>query len=110
MENNPSFPKRKSPRAPWLTYNEGDYFVTVCTNEMKYHFGKIVDGKMYFTPIGEFLYKELENVEIHHPHVEILIYTVMPNHFHAIVRINTPCNTDAIHDNTDAIHRVPICF
>ncbi len=97
MENNPSFPKRKSPRAPWLTYNEGDYFVTVCTNEMKYHFGKIVDGKMYFTPIGEFLYKELENVEIHHPHVEILIYTVMPNHFHAIVRINTPCKTDAIH-------------
>ena len=95
-------PKRKSPRAPWMTYNEGVYFITICTNGMKHYFGRIINGVMYFSPIGACLDFELKNVSLHHPNVEILIFTVMPNHFHAIVRINSI-------DETDAIHRVPTC-
>ena len=89
------FPQRKSPRAKWCEYNEGLYFVTVCTRNMKHHFGKIENGAMTLTRTGVFLTHELKNASLHHPHVEILQYVVMPNHFHAIVKISPPCRDAA---------------
>lgn len=80
-------PKRKSPRAQWGEYNEGLYFVTVCTGNHKFFFGQISEGKIKLSEIGRFLANELETASLHHPHVRILQYVVMPNHFHAIVKI-----------------------
>ena len=96
------FPQRKSPRAKWCEYNEGLYFVTVCTRNMKHHFGKIENGAMTLTRTGVFLTHELKNASLHHPHVEILQYVVMPNHFHAIVKISPPVGTQrAASESTD---------
>ena len=43
---------------------------------------------MHLSPIGKYLYEELENVSVHHPHINVLQFVVMPNHFHAIVHVN----------------------
>ena len=56
-------PQRKSPRAKWLDYNEGEYFVTVCTHNWIHYFGEIVDGKIHLSQIGQFLTECLENTK-----------------------------------------------
>ena len=81
-------PKRKSPRAWWLEYNEGLFFITVCTQGHKHFFGEIEGDVMKYSPIGTFLLNELENVVSHHANVKVLQYVVMPNHFHAIIDIS----------------------
>lgn len=81
---------RKTPRAEWLAYNEGMYFITICTHNRIPYFGYIRDGVMNLSEIGMILDNELRNPQCHHPHIEIPLYTVMPNHLHAIVVVNTP--------------------
>ena len=82
------FPQRKSPRAKWLEYNEGMYFVTVCCQNWIHYFGEITDGEMHLSPIGEFLSSSLDNTKFHQPHIDVLQYVVMPNHFHAIIDVH----------------------
>ena len=83
------YPQRKIPRAPLLEYNEGEYFVNVCTKSKVHYFGKIRDGRMIYTQLGKMLDEELANVGRHHPHILIPEYVVMPNHFHAIVCVSS---------------------
>lgn len=92
-------PKRKSPRASWLDYNEGEYFITVCTYEKRHYFGEIINDNMIFSPIGKFLDEELRLTKIHHTNVQVLVSTVMPNHFHAIIKIDE-CETKSDNRNT----------
>ncbi len=94
-------PKRKSPRAWWLEYNEGLFFITVCTQGRKHFFGEIEDEMMVYSPVGTFLVKELENAVSHHANVKVLQYVVMPNHFHAIIDISPSMPT------ADAARNVP---
>ena len=128
MATNEECPQRKSPRADWLAYNEGRYFVTVCTRDHKHCFGKIENGVMTMTKVGRCLDDELKNATSRHPHIEIVQYVVMPNHFHAIINIvgtrravsveNTTDgnvgtlraaseNNDCNDDNADTARRVP---
>lgn len=37
---------RKTPRAQFLDYDEGDYFITICTHDRKHYFGEIYNGEM----------------------------------------------------------------
>lgn len=93
-----------SARADWHEYDGGVYFVTICTTNKKHYFGEIVDkndeNKMMFSEIGKCASDNFENVSVHYPYAEIPLYTVMPNHIHAIVVIHgktTPYNrTDLI--------------
>ena len=79
---------RKSSRASWHEYNGGDYFVTICTKNRNHYFGKIVDGAMQLTAVGEYLKLQIENTEIiRNGDVTIPLYTIMPNHVHLIVSI-----------------------
>lgn len=104
---------RKSPRAKWLEYNEGVYFLTICTLNHVHYFGSIVDGEMCLSAVGAFLQNELEHVEQHHPHVSVLQYVVMPNHVHAIVEIGEKISNHATRcdsENTNHATRcVPTC-
>ncbi len=79
--------QRKSPRAQWLEYNDGEYFVTVCTHEHTHYWGEITNGVMTMTAVGQYLENELKNAALRHPHIEIVQYVVMPNHFHAIINV-----------------------
>ena len=101
---NTSLPKRKSPRAHWLEYNEGMYFITVCTHAHRQILGKVRDGVMSLSRLGEFLDTCLKNVSLHQANVEVIQYVIMPNHFHAIVDIR---QKDALANEADTACRVP---
>ncbi|MBP3353612.1 MAG: transposase [Bacteroidales bacterium] len=81
------FPKRKTPRAKWIEYNEGIYFITICTHNWVHYFGEIKSGNIQYTEIGQYLDKVLKESKKHNRYIEILQYVVMPNHLHAIVEV-----------------------
>ena len=81
---------RKSPRANWIAYNVGNYFVTVCTKNHIHYFGHIQSEKMVLSPIGEYLNDALRHTTDHFPYIEVPLFVVMPNHFHAVVVIREP--------------------
>ena len=46
MEVEQKLPQRKTPRAQWIEYNTGIYFVTVCTQNFIHYFGEISNGEI----------------------------------------------------------------
>ncbi|MDE6340536.1 MAG: transposase [Muribaculaceae bacterium] len=78
---------RKYPRANFLDYSEGSFFVTICIKNKKHLLGEIKDGVMHYSSIGKYADKCISEIPGHNPDAEILIHTVMPNHIHAIVRL-----------------------
>lgn len=95
MATNEERPQRKSPRADWLEYNEGRYFVTVCTRDHRHCFGEIENGVMTLTTVGRYLDEELKNAALHQSYIRVLQHVVMPNHFHAIIEVDS--------DNTNVV-------
>jgi putative transposase len=65
----------------------GPYFVTICTNGRYPFFGKIENGVMRLTEIGEITVDQLLKTPTIWPHVELDEWVVMPDHVHAIVVI-----------------------
>ena len=101
-------PQRKSPRAHWIGYNEGMYFITVCTENKTHFFGDIFNGRMHLSEVGFILNHELQTCINHHTHIEIPLYVVMPNHFHAIIHVHTPdCGYSGLPEDVD--DRNPNC-
>lgn len=80
-----------------MDYNEGDFFVTVCTKNKRHYFGNICNGVMKLSSLGEYLKGNIESTSSHFPDAKILNYVVMPNHVHLIVSIErndlTPAQT-----------------
>lgn len=79
---------RKTPRANFLDYNDGDYFITICTKNREHSFGEIVDGKMQPSEIGRFVNEQLAKANEFNTDVDVHLYVVMPNHIHAIIRVH----------------------
>ena len=79
-----------SARAPFWDYGwNAAYFVTICTHNRHCYFGKVVNGEMQMSDIGEIAKLEwLKTFEIR-PDMNLWMgpYVVMPNHFHAIIGI-----------------------
>ena len=84
----PCYNDRKSPRAFFHDYKAGVYFITICTKDKRHYFGKVQDGIMHLSPIGEFCQQQWERVSEHYPYATVPLFVVMPNHVHAIVLIN----------------------
>lgn len=82
------FPTRKNVRVKWHDYNGGAYFITVCTQNMHHYFGEIAGITITYTPLGKCLHDILADYNKFHPNVEIPLFTVMPNHFHAVLLIS----------------------
>ena len=78
-----------SARAQWWDYgNNAAYFITICTAHRENYFGKITNGKMILSEIGEIASKCWAETPQHFPFVDLDMYIVMPNHLHGIVIIN----------------------
>lgn len=89
MEPMNELTQRKSPRAEWLEYNDGRYFVTVCTHERQSFLGDITNGVMTMTEVGRYLDGLLSDATSHQSYIHVLQHVVMPNHFHAIVEVDS---------------------
>ena len=94
-----------SARAVWHDYLGGAYFVTICTKDREFYFGKIEDEQMCLSEIGKYADDQFRDVSLYYPYAEIPSYVVMPNHIHAVVMIDDR----VLHNHAvcrDAIHRV----
>ena len=85
----------ESARASWHDYDGGSYFITICTKDREHFFGEIVDGEMVLSEIGIYADEQFKNVPSHYPYAEIPLWTIMPNHLHAIVIISA--GRDGVH-------------
>ncbi len=88
------FPKRKSIRLKHYDYStNGAYFITICTHNNAYSFGKIIDAKLCTLPNNpeKIVEKWLLKMEEKFCHISIDKFVVMPNHIHFILSI---CNLD----------------
>jgi putative transposase len=98
----------ESARLPnWDYSSPGYYFVTVCAHHHTHLFGDIVNGDMQLNQNGEIVYNEwLKSFEIR-KELKQDEFVVMPNHFHAVVRIvGTQHHAPQLH-NTGVAYRPP---
>lgn len=76
---------RKSPRANFLDYDEGIFFVTICTKNRSCFFGEIANGEMQLSEIGKYVDLQLRSASVYCEDIEVPLFVVMPNHIHAII-------------------------
>lgn len=84
--------KYRIPSARLVGYDyaqNGAYFITICTKNRNHYFGKIEDGNIKLSDIGEIVKYEWEKTPELRPDMNITLdqFVVMPNHFHGIVII-----------------------
>ncbi|MDE6582548.1 MAG: hypothetical protein K2K47_08500 [Duncaniella sp.] len=80
-------------RAEWHDYNEGVFFITICSNGQAHIFGKIKNREFYPSPLGKLVAKHIESINERHNNAEIFNYVVMPNHVHFILSTGRrPCD------------------
>lgn len=97
---------RKTPRAKFLDYNGGDYFITICTQNRKHYFGEIYCDRMHLSSIGEFVEMQLSSASHFSKDIDVPLFVVMPNHIHAIVSVSGK-EIHAIFNNGDIDQRCP---
>ena len=81
----------ESARAKWHDYDNGFYFVTICTKNREYFFGTIQNTEMVLSETGKYLKQQLQTIGEHYLYAEIPLWTIMPNHIHLIVSIDGGC-------------------
>ena len=82
--------------------NPGAYFVTMCVQNKKCVFGRIVDGTMILNKYGKLAERNLKSIPIRNENVSINHFMVMPNHVHAIIEIYSS------DDQVGVIHELPL--
>lgn len=94
---NRPLPARRSIRLQGYDYSgEGLYFVTICVQDMKCLFGKVVDGEMLLNEAGKIINETWFDLPNHNPYIELDAWCIMPNHVHGIIIINnTPVGVDS---------------
>jgi putative transposase len=81
-------PARRSIRLPGYDYSQtGQYFLTVCSYEMRNLFGKIANGAVFLNVIGRIASDCWRDIPDHFAHVELDAFVIMPNHLHGILTI-----------------------
>jgi REP element-mobilizing transposase RayT len=83
--------KYRIPSARWAAWDYSSnaaYFVTICVANRAHDFGRVVDGKMNLSPLGQSAQDCWDEIPAHFPFVELGEFVVMPNHTHGVVVIN----------------------
>jgi putative transposase len=80
----------------------GIYFITVCiqknenTNRQNISvFGEVQNGKMEINEYGKIIKECWEWLEKQYEYVKLDVYSIMPNHFHGILILNSVKNDSA---------------
>ncbi len=89
-------PKRKSNRLADYDYSTPNaYFVTICTDKRKNLFWENVDKTILslrdieLSRYGEIVLAAISEIPKYYPDVNIKKFTIMPNHIHLIIQIET---------------------
>ena len=99
----------ESARLPeWDYSSPGYYFITVCTHDRSNVFGYISNGIMHLNEYGKIVHDEwFASFEIR-DELDRDEFTIMPNHFHGIVRIvGTPVETHGCASLPFVQNRIP---
>ena len=68
-------------------YSEsGEYFVTMCTFQMRCLFGEIKNGQIRLNPFGQVVEEEWLKTSCLRSDVKLDEFVIMPNHVHGIVK------------------------
>ena len=79
----------KSTRLPeWDYASAGWYFVTICVKDRRPDFGRVHDGVMQLSALGQIAHQFLTDIPDHFLHTQMDAFVVMPNHVHAIIVIH----------------------
>lgn len=102
---------RKTPRANFLDYDCGDYFITICTKDRKHYFGEIENAEMKLSVIGRFVDEQLSKCSEFCSSISIPLHVVMPNHIHLIVSLSGDgiTNGSAQRNPNPALRANPTC-
>lgn len=76
----------------WDYSSDGVYFITLVTEDMKYHFDSIEKGKMILSEFGQIVHEQwLKSFEIR---TELFLdeFVIMPNHLHGLVVLKNTQN------------------
>ena len=80
--------RRRSMRLRGYDYSTpGFYFVTICTRNRLCVLGDVANGRMRLSEAGRLAQAEWEGLPLHYPHVQLGVWTIMPNHLHGIVAL-----------------------
>ena len=85
MVYDPARHHRRSIRLRGHTYDHGAYFVTIRTRERFPVLARIIAESVQLTALGEIVEKCWKSIPIHHPHVTLDAWVVMPDHLHGIL-------------------------
>lgn len=86
MPTNSILPKRKKIRLEDFNYSlEGNYFITIVTQDRMNLFGEIADGEMKVNSGGKTIAKALADLPKRFTGAIISHYVIMPNHIHFIL-------------------------
>jgi putative transposase len=85
--------KYRIPSARWAAWDYSSnaaYFVTICVANRAHDFGRVVDGEMILSPLGQSAEDCWNEIPAHFPFVELGVHQIMPNHTHGVVVIAKP--------------------
>jgi REP element-mobilizing transposase RayT len=101
MTYDPKIHHRRSIRLKGYDYSQnGAYFITICAQDRKPLFGKIVNGDLQLNPFGVIARDEWLKTSIMRQNIEMDEFVIMPNHMHGIIVID-------IEPRRDTLQRVP---
>jgi putative transposase len=88
MSYNPDIHHRKSIRLKGYDYSQaGLYFITMCVQNRKCLFGKIVNDEMILNDAGKIADECWLKIPKHFPNSVLHEHIIMPNHVHGIVEL-----------------------
>jgi REP element-mobilizing transposase RayT len=88
MTYDPSRHHRRSIRLKGYDYSRpGAYFITIVAQDRACLFGKVVDGVMHLSEVGQIIAESWQWLAAQYDYVTLDAWVVMPNHIHGIIVI-----------------------
>ena len=88
MPYNPATHNRQSIRLQGYDYTQaGAYFITICTYQKDFIFGKVTSGIMQLSSLGEIAYSQCLQLPKRFTNIVLDAFVIMPNHIHGIIVI-----------------------
>ena len=84
----PHIHHRRSIRLKDYDYSQpGAYFITGCVANQAQLFGKITGNTMHLSDLGKSIAATWEGLPNHYAHIDMDVFSLMPNHLHAVLWI-----------------------